>query len=825
MKLDAAAIASATGGRMAQGGAAGPIQTDTRSLERGSWFLALVGPRFDGHTFLEAAAKAGAAGCVVNHVPADWPGGVVVVEDTTRALQDLGRYARSRFTQPVVGITGSSGKTTTRALVALALSPMGPIHQTTGNLNNHLGVPLTLLATPEEASAMVVEMGTSGPGEIEFLARLGEPDVRLIVNVGPAHLEELGGLDGVQAEKGALFRTARPGDTCCVNVEDERVMAMPLPAGVRRIGYGAGGDIALAGVDIEPSSLLTVATFDTPQGRIQARIPAPGRHVALNAAGALAVAAALGVDLAAAAAALSNYAPGGDENASSRTAQRGSGTQRRLQRQPTIHEGLARSVGQHARLPHCGVGRHAGAWPGRGRVAPRRPQPRGQPRYRPSRVGGGTDGGGGTPRSARRHVVCGPGGGGEGAQRRARLRQRGSPQGQSGVPIGADLAGPTRKCVHRSELMLYWLFVEPGPLADALPGTNVFRYISFRTAWGMITALMVSYLVFPAFIRWMKQRKVDQIIRSDGPESHLLNKVGTPTMGGVPMLAGVALATVLWSRIDQPAIWMVLIVMLGYGAIGFVDDWKKVMQRSTAGLAGRMKLLFQILIGGGVLAWGYVAGVYPVDLSFPFFADASINFAELWPGAPDALGWLYVALALFIVVGSSNAVNLTDGLDGLAIGPVMTSSATYGLIAYLTGHVAFSAYLDIPYVAGTGELTVIAFALVGAGLGFLWYNAYPASIFMGDVGSLALGGTLAMLAVLSKHEVLLAIVGGIFVLETLSVIIQVTSFKLTGKRVFAMAPIHHHYEKLGWSEPKIIVRFWIISVVLALVALSTLKLR
>lgn len=373
--------------------------------------------------------------------------------------------------------------------------------------------------------------------------------------------------------------------------------------------------------------------------------------------------------------------------------------------------------------------------------------------------------------------------------------------------------------------MLYWLFVDPGPLAEVMPGTNVFRYISFRTAWGMITALMVSYLVFPSFIRWMKQRKVDQIIRSDGPESHLLNKVGTPTMGGVPMIAGVAIGTLLWARIDQHSTWMVLVVMLGYGAIGFVDDWKKIVERNTAGLSGRVRILLEVLIGGGVLAYGYVAGVYPVDLAFPFLADMTVDFAELWPSAPDAWGWAYVAFATFVLVGAANAVNLTDGLDGLAIGPVMTSSATYGLIAYLTGHVAFSQYLGIPYVAGTGELTVIAFALVGAGLGFLWYNAYPASIFMGDVGSLALGGTLAMLAILSKHEFLLAVVGGIFVLEALSVIIQVTSFKLTGKRVFAMAPIHHHYEKLGWSEPKIIVRFWIISVVLALVALSTLKLR
>jgi len=373
--------------------------------------------------------------------------------------------------------------------------------------------------------------------------------------------------------------------------------------------------------------------------------------------------------------------------------------------------------------------------------------------------------------------------------------------------------------------MLYWIFIEPGPLADVVPGANVFRYISFRTAWGMITALGIVYLVFPPFIGWMKQQKVNQIIRSDGPESHLLNKVGTPTMGGVCILAGVAVSALLWARLDQPATWMVLFVMLGYGLIGFVDDWKKVMASSSDGLAGRMKILGQVGIGGAVLAYGYGTGVVSSELTLPFFKSATLDFGNLWSGAPAELGWLYVAVALFIVVGASNAVNLTDGLDGLAIGPVMTSAATYGLIAYLTGHVQFSDYLDIHHVAGAGELTIIAFALVGAGLGFLWYNAYPASIFMGDVGSLALGGTLAIIAVLAKQELLLAIVGGIFVVEALSVIVQVGSYKTRGKRVFAMAPIHHHYEKRGWSEPKIIVRFWIISIVLALVALSTLKLR
>ena len=358
-----------------------------------------------------------------------------------------------------------------------------------------------------------------------------------------------------------------------------------------------------------------------------------------------------------------------------------------------------------------------------------------------------------------------------------------------------------------------------------VPGLNVLRYISFRTAWGVLTALFFAYVAFPPFIRWMRERRVAQIIRSDGPESHLLNKVGTPTMGGVCILAAVAFAVLLWARLDNPFTWMLLIVMLGYGAIGLIDDWRKVMYRSADGLSGKGKIALQVLIGGSVLAYGHLSGVVEPTLSFPFVKDFVIDFRELWTGAPDALGWLYPMFGLFIMVGASNAVNLTDGLDGLAIGPTMTCAATYGVLAYLTGHQDFASWLQIPHVAYAGEVTIYALALVGAGLGFLWYNAYPAQIFMGDTGSLSLGGTLAIMAIVTKHEFLLALVGGIFVLEAVSVILQVGSYKLRKKRIFAMAPIHHHYEKKGWSEPKIIVRFWIISVVLALVALSTLKLR
>jgi len=314
MNLDGATIARATGGALHRDAVAGPVATDTRRLEPGSWFLAITGDRFDGHEFLDRAKAAGAVGCIVSRpVPDWWEGGAVVVPDTTRALQALGRYAREQFDGPVVGLTGSSGKTTTRALIACAIAPLGEIHQTQGNLNNHWGVPMTLLATPDTADALVVEMGTSGPGEIEFLATLSSPDVRLIVNVGPAHLEELGGLDGVQVEKGAMFATARPGDVCCVNVDDERVAAVPLPDGVRRLEFGGpqARTVALLEAELVPERLATRARYRTPEGEVEALIPAPGRHVALNAAGALCVAVALGVDPRRAAEGLGGYEPVG----------------------------------------------------------------------------------------------------------------------------------------------------------------------------------------------------------------------------------------------------------------------------------------------------------------------------------------------------------------------------------------------------------------------------------------------------------------------------------------------------------------------------------
>jgi phospho-N-acetylmuramoyl-pentapeptide-transferase len=346
---------------------------------------------------------------------------------------------------------------------------------------------------------------------------------------------------------------------------------------------------------------------------------------------------------------------------------------------------------------------------------------------------------------------------------------------------------------------------------------NVFRYITFRTGGAMVTGALFVFLFGPWIIDHLRIRQgKGQPIRTDGPASHLLTKKGTPTMGGLMILSGLVVSTLLWANPLNPYVWIVLAVTLGFGFVGFYDDYLKVTQQSHSGFAGRIRLALEAVIA---LAACYALvrlgrDPFSTALVIPFFKDIVLHF-----------GWFFIVFGAFIVVGAGNAVNLTDGLDGLAIVPVMIAAASFGLIAYLAGNAVFADYLQINYVAGTGELAVLCGAVLGAGLGFLWFNAPPASIFMGDTGSLALGGMLGSIAVAVKHEIVLAVIGGLFVLEAVSVIVQVASFKLTGKRVFRMAPIHHHFEQLGWTEPQIVIRFWIISVMLALAGLSTLKLR
>ena len=361
--------------------------------------------------------------------------------------------------------------------------------------------------------------------------------------------------------------------------------------------------------------------------------------------------------------------------------------------------------------------------------------------------------------------------------------------------------------------MLYHLLT---PLADDFIFFNLFRYLTFRTGLAIMTALVICFVIAPPMIRWLKvKQKEGQPIRDDGPETHFA-KAGTPTMGGLMILISVTISTLLWSDLSNPFIWYALLVMVGYGAIGFADDYLKLTKRNTKGLSGKLKLLAQFIIGA-IAAIGIMdalPGHINQHIAIPVLKDTFIY-----------IGAFFIPWALLVMIGSSNAVNLTDGLDGLAIVPVAIAAGCFGFISYLVGNELFAEYLRIPHIFGTGELAILCGALIGGAMGFLWYNAPPAMIFMGDTGSLAMGGVLGTMAVIVKHELVLAIIGGLFVLETVSVIVQVVSFKLTGKRVFAMAPLHHHFEKKGWSEPTIVIRFWIIAVILALVGLATLKLR
>ena len=362
--------------------------------------------------------------------------------------------------------------------------------------------------------------------------------------------------------------------------------------------------------------------------------------------------------------------------------------------------------------------------------------------------------------------------------------------------------------------MIYHLLF---PLAGKFEPFNLFRYQTFRSGGAVVTALVICFIAGPGVIRWLKSKQAEgQPIRIDGPEGHLLRKKGTPTMGGFLILMAVTISTLLWADLTNAYVWIVLLVTVGFGAIGFFDDYRKLTRRSSRGLSSRTKFLAQVVLSAAAtVAVIYVTRVpLGTSLAVPFFKGI----------LPD-LGWFFLPFGIFVITGASNAVNLTDGLDGLAIVPAMIAASCFSLIAYLVGNLNFANYLQLQHVPGTGELAVFGGSMVGAALGFLWFNAPPAMVFMGDTGSLSIGGALGIIAVITKHEIVLAIIGGLFVLETASVIMQVASYKLTGKRVFRMAPLHHHFEKKGWQEPTIVIRFWIIASILAIAGLATLKLR
>ncbi|MEO0412368.1 MAG: phospho-N-acetylmuramoyl-pentapeptide-transferase [Pseudomonadota bacterium] len=358
--------------------------------------------------------------------------------------------------------------------------------------------------------------------------------------------------------------------------------------------------------------------------------------------------------------------------------------------------------------------------------------------------------------------------------------------------------------------MLYLLLVT---LSEDVGAFNVARYLTFRVIAAVVTALIIAFVAGPPLIRWLKSKqKKGQPIREDGPQSHIITKAGTPTMGGLLILISFSVATILWADVRNGFVWACLGVTLSFGLVGFFDDFQKVTTSSHAGVSGKVRLAIETAIA--LCAVTYISAKTGTDLRLPFLKDVVLP-----------MGWAYIPFAGFVIVAAANSVNLTDGLDGLAIMPVIIASAAFGLIAYAVGNAVFAGYLNIAGIAGAGELAVFCGSVIGAGLGFLWFNAPPAMVFMGDTGSLALGGALGSVAVVTQHEIVLAIIGGLFVLEAVSVIVQVASFKLTGKRVFKMAPIHHHFEQLGWAESTIVIRFWIIALMLALVGLSTLKLR
>lgn len=358
--------------------------------------------------------------------------------------------------------------------------------------------------------------------------------------------------------------------------------------------------------------------------------------------------------------------------------------------------------------------------------------------------------------------------------------------------------------------MLYlWL----APLASEYGFLNLFRYLTFRTGGALVTALVISFIIGPSLIRWLKSKQSNgQPIREDGPQRHIVEKQGTPTMGGFLILFALSVGTLLWADLTNQYVWVVFAVTTGFGVIGFVDDYLKVTQGSSHGVPGKIKLLAEFIIAGAAVYW--ISILQSPTLAIPFTKDLLID-----------LGLFYIPFGILVIVGASNSVNLTDGLDGLATMPIIIAAGAFGLISYLVGNAVYSEYLQLTPVAGAGELAVFLGALIGACLGFLWFNAPPAMVFMGDTGSLSLGGALGSVSVVTKHELVLVIIGGLFVLETVSVIIQVVSFKLTGKRVFRMAPIHHHFEEKGWAEATIVIRFWIIALILAMVGLSSLKLR
>ncbi len=738
------------------------------------------------------------------------------MRDTRAALGRLGALNRRKFTGPLAAMTGSSGKTTVKEMLASILRTQAgdaeSVLATRGNLNNDLGVPLTLLQLAPQHRSAVIELGASRIGEIAYTVELTRPHVAIITNAGTAHVGEFGGPEKIVEAKGEILEGLAADGTAVLNLDDKAFDTWKARASGRPLLTFSldrpQADFRAADLQRDARGCMGFRLQGV-AGEAQVQLNLLGRHNVANALAAAAAAHALGVPLDGIVAGLQALQPVKGRAVAQLTASGLRVIDDSYNANPAsmlaaidILSGFSgRTVlvlgdmgelGSWAEQAHREVGAYAA-----GKVSAL------------YAVG---------PLMA--HAVQAFGATGRHfADQASLIGALATEQPTTTILIKGSRSAAMDKVVAalcgslRGESLMLLLLAEY--LQQFYKGFGVFQYLTLRGILSVLTALSLSLWLGPWMIRTLQIRQIGQAVRNDGPQSHL-SKKGTLTMGGALILTAIAISTLLWADLSNRYVWVVLVVTLLFGAIGWVDDYRKVIEKNSRGLPSRWKYFWQSVFGIGAAVFLYMTAETPIEttLIVPMLKSVEIQ-----------LGIFFVVLTYFVIVGSSNAVNLTDGLDGLAIMPTVMVAGALGIFCYLSGNVKFAEYLLIPNVPGAGELIVFCAALVGAGLGFLWFNTYPAQVFMGDVGALALGAALGTIAVIVRQEIVLFIMGGVFVMETLSVMIQVASFKLTGRRVFRMAPIHHHFELKGWPEPRVIVRFWIITVILVLIGLATLKLR
>ena len=836
------------------------VSIDSRTVVRGQLFVAISGPRHDGHAFVAGALELGAVAAIVAREKlAGYPdairGNLFGVADTVVALQELAREARRRWGRRIAAVTGSVGKTTTKEILATLLAAKWRVLKSEGNLNNEYGLPLTLLRLDAADQAAVVELGMSHRGELRRLAEIAEPEVGVVTRVAPVHLEYFASIDEIALAKRELIEgLCGPDPVAVLNADDPRVAKFREVARGRVVTFGFSPEADFRAENIEDRGLEgSEFNLISPEGRRSLWLPLPGRHSVSNALAALAAAYEWGIRGEDAAAVFPTLAAGEMRGRLLRFAEGFAVINDSYNSNPValaaMAEILARTPGYKRRILVAGQMLELG------------------PESAHLHVEAGK-------RAAELKIDCVVGVQGDAARDRGRAAAAASVPAASQTHFFADSAQAAAflaDLVRPGDLLLVKgsRGVKMERIVEALRAEtsarrrrhagfqpaeqrrslkcstflamhstprlmhllNVFRYITVRTAMASLSGLFLGLVLGPWVIQRLRDLQISQFIREEGPRSHQA-KAGTPTMGGILIVAATLIPTLLWADLSNPNVLLACFAMLGFGGVGFIDDYSKVTRRQNLGLSGRSKLGLQILVSlaaGVALLLMMVYGVYSTELIVPFFKrfHPDLVITSFLPH-PYLRLFAFLPFLIFVtlvMVGSSNAVNLTDGLDGLAIGCTVIAAGALTVLTYITSHARFSAYLDIQHLPDVGELTVFGGALMGASLAFLWYNAHPADVFMGDVGSLALGGSIGLIAVAIKQEILLFSVGGIFVVEALSVILQVASFRLTGKRIFRMSPLHHHFELAGWSESKIIVRFWIVALIFALFSLTTLKLR